>query len=344
MSAHHFKSTPSTSLDRRRLLGLMGGLAAGSLLAPARLALADHGELGGQPFTSPDSIMQMPENWVSRGIKRPEGVDLMLALDQQIYPALLPFAMRFGTQNGLKLGAQEGTCGLASAALSEKCADITGMCCPPGAIDRLPGIRFHTIGISAVALIVHPSNPLQDISWAQARALFAGGTRSWSDIPMSGIARKGEVRAITRLHCKPRPGHWRLLIGEPDHFARQALDVPSIKDMIIEVSETLEGIGWETLFHVEANAKIGQVKTLKLGGISPSDEEALARGRYPFYRVMGITSWADAPAAHPMATRLAAELIAQADAIDPRFGIVSVTRLRKHGWKFHNAELVGEPG
>ncbi len=335
---------PSRRFGRRQLLGLMGGLAAGSVFSPLRRAHAGHAELGGQPFSPPDAVTPMPAGWLAQGIKRPEGTDLMLALDQQIYPALLPFAMNFGKRQGLRLGALEGTCGLASVALSEKAADITGMCCPPGVIDRLPGVQFHTIGISAVAFIAHPGNPVANISWEQARAFFSGDSRNWTDLPMSGISAKGEVRAITRLHCKPRPGHWSLLIGEPDHFARQALDVPAIKDMIIEVSQTPEAIGWETLYHVEDNAKRGRVKALKLNGIDPSDREAVASGRYPFYRVMGITTWKDAPAAHPMARRMAEELLARSGDIDRRFGIVPVGQLRRNGWKFRDNELIGEPG
>lgn len=329
---------------RRRLLFTLGGLAAGTLLSAPLFAAPRQQSLGGQPFSPPDSITPMPQSWTQQGIKRPDEADLMLALDQQVYPAVLPIAMRWAKENGVKLAAQEGTCGLASAALSEKSADITGMCCPPGVIDRLPGVQYHTLGISPVAVIVHPANPLKDITWEQARALFSGAVRNWPDLPMSGIASKGEVRAITRLHCKPRPGHWKLLIGDPNDFARQSLDVPAIKDMIIEVSQTQDAIGWETLYHIADNAKRGQVKALRLNGVDPSDLQAAAQGRYPFYRVMGITSWKEGPASHPLARKLAEYLIAHVDEIETRYAIVPATRLRQLGWQFKGDELVGEKG
>ncbi len=344
MPAFSQSSQNVSPLARRRFLMAAGGLALGSALMRPYPAASQAKSLGGQPFSPPDALTPMPPSWMERPIARPQGVDLMLALDQQIFPALVPFAMKWGQEKGLKLAAQEGTCGLASAALGEKSADITGMCCPPGVVDRLPGVSYHTIGISPVAIIVHPSNPLNDISWEQARALFTGAVQSWSDLPMSGIATKHEVRAITRLHCKPRPGHWKLLIGNPDDFARQALDVTAVKDMIIEVSQTKDAVGWETLYHIADNAQRGQVKILKLNGIHPSDLRATAEGRYPFYRVMGITSWAAGPAVNPKAQDLVATLVASAPAIDPYYGILSAQELRKNGWKFKNDELVGEIG
>ncbi len=44
----------------------------------------------------------------------------------------------------------------------------------PGATDRLPGVRFHTLGIAAIAFLVHPQNPIDNISTEQVRRIFKG--------------------------------------------------------------------------------------------------------------------------------------------------------------------------
>ncbi|HSV30264.1 MAG TPA: substrate-binding domain-containing protein [Candidatus Omnitrophota bacterium] len=286
----------------------------------------------------------MPPEWVARPIKRPPGADLALAIDQQLYPALLPLVQRFARDNGIRVALQEGTCGVAAGALADKSADITGMCCPPGPLDRMPGVRYHTIGIAAIALIVHPSNGVADVSLDQARRMFGGEVRSWSDLPVSGFkpAPAGEVRAVTRLHCKPRPGHWRLLLDNENLFAADALDVPAIRDMIAHVSASPAAIGYETLWHVADNAKVGQVKTLRLDGVLPGDGTALAQGRYPLYRVMNVTTWGGAGSA-PMAGKLVAYLLEHAADIDPVYGIVPAVALRRNGWQFAGDELVGQP-
>jgi signal transduction histidine kinase len=65
--------------------------------------------------------------------------------------------------------------------LSRKAADIGAFCCAPGITDRLPGLRFHTLGIAAVVLLVHPDNPVDNISIGQAREIFMGETIRWSE-------------------------------------------------------------------------------------------------------------------------------------------------------------------
>lgn len=289
--------------------------------------------------------MPMPEEWRHRPVSRPADIDLALAIDQQLFPALYPLAVEFAQSHKLRTALLEGTCGIASNALTARSADITGMCCPPGPLDRLPGVRYHTIGIAAVALIVHPANSLSDIDLAAARRLFNGDARAWSDLPISGLSRTpGRVQAVTRLHCATRPGHWRLLLDNADLFRTDAVEVPAITDMIIEVNRNPQAIGYETLWHIADKAGQGKVKTLRLDGRAPEDAEALAKGLYPLYRVFNLSTWSDAPAADAAAQKLVRHLIDNAHRIDPRFGIVPASRLRAAGWTFLADEVIGEPG
>lgn len=301
-------------------------------------------ELGGRPFSSPDEVTTMPDSWSAKRLSRPAGADLALAIDQQLYPALLPLIHEFARTNRIKVALQEGTCGVAAGALADKSADITGMCCPPGPLDRMPGVRYHTIGIAAIALLVHPSNAVAEVGLDQARAMFGGHTRSWADLPASGFKAgpASDIRAITRLHCKPRPGHWRLLLDNENLFAPDMHEVPAIRDMVAEVAGSPTAIGYETLWHVADNAVASKVRPLRLNGADPADRTALAAGRYPLYRVMNITTW-QGPDGNPLADRLAAWLVARAEAIDPSYGIVPAAELRRHRWRFADNELVGEP-
>jgi phosphate transport system substrate-binding protein len=313
-------------------------------LAFAILGTASAADLGGRPFIPPGDALAMPDSWTGKRVARPAEADLSLAIDQQLYPALLPLIQNFARVNGIKVALQEGTCGVAAGALADKTADITGMCCPPGPLDRMPGVRYHTIGIAAIALIVHPSNPVGDVGFDEARAMFGGKTRSWSDLPVSGVkvGPTSEIRAVTRLHCKSRPGHWRLLLDNENLFSIDMHEVPAIRDMIAEIGASRAAIGYETLWHVAANESAGKVKQLRLSGIDPADGAALAAGRYPLYRVMNITSW-QGPDANPMADKLVAWLVAKASEIDASYGIVPAVELRRHGWRFIGDELVGEP-
>lgn len=305
--------------------------------------------LGGRAFTPPDKVIPMGDGWAGQGVTHttPQPVDLAVALDQQLYPSLGPMIETFAKERGVTIALQNGTCGISSGLLSEKTVDIGGFCCPPGATDRLPGLKFHTIGIGALALITHPSNPTESITVFDARALFGNEIRDWSELPMSGYKadERQSVRALARLHCKIRPGHWRLILNTEQQFGWDITEVSAIKDMVKQVSVTPGAIGYETLWHIDRLAleDKSMVKILRVNDTAPNESIALARGQYPLYRVFNITTWSNGPAQSALGDELAAYLVAQAKHIKPEFAIIPASELRRYGWTFDGAELLGEP-
>ncbi len=111
--------------------------------------------LGGEAFTDPGIFWQsVPSDWIQMPIK-PEAeaqhADLAITLDQQLYPSLLPLIQTFAETHGLTIAVTRGTCEISAGLLLRKAADIGGFCCAPGRMDRLPGLRFHTLAIAAVS-------------------------------------------------------------------------------------------------------------------------------------------------------------------------------------------------
>ncbi|MBL4613398.1 MAG: hypothetical protein JKY27_00775 [Magnetovibrio sp.] len=320
-----------------------------TLMMLSSAANAEESLLGGRAFTLPGTTIPMGDDWETQGIRHntPQRVDLAVALDQQLYPALGPMIEKFAKARGVKIAVQDGTCGISSGLLSEKAVDIGGFCCPPGITDRLPGLKFHTIGIGALALITHKSNSINNIKVEDARKLFGNDIRDWSELPMSGF-KSGEhepVRAIARLHCKIRPGHWRLILDTEQQFGWDLTEVSAIKDMVKQVSLTPGAIGYETLWHLNRLAKSdgSYVKMLSVNNAMPDDATALARSAYPLYRVFNITTWAKGPAYNALSDELVDYLIAHAEDIKPEFAIIPARTLRKYGWNFNGNELIAGP-
>ncbi|MCP4697837.1 MAG: hypothetical protein GY862_13440 [Gammaproteobacteria bacterium] len=303
--------------------------------------------LAGPPFMAPDEIFPMPKSWVERPVRHiaSKPAVLVVTLDQQLYPMLDPLIEKFAKEHKVEIIVQKGTCGISAGDLAEKTVDIGGFCCAPDLTDRLPGLRFHTLGIGALALIVHPHNAVDDLKIADARKIFAGEIRRWSEVP-AGPGKKGDkliIRSVARLHCKLRPGHWRLLLDNEDMFGPDILEVAAIPDMIRQVEKFRSAIGYETLWHIRRLSKHKRVKLLRLNGVDPSDKAALAAGKYPLYRVFNVTTWENSPAANPLADRLVAYLLQKANDLDPMTGIIPAKQLRQSGWLFKGAELIGEP-
>ena len=303
--------------------------------------------LKGPAFTDPSIVQPMPEGWSEQPIRYdPEAgrADIVVTLDQHLYPLFADFIRKYASRQKIKVIIDEGTCGITAGKLSRKAADIGGYCCPPGGADRLPGLRFHTVGIMPVAVLVHPDNPVEDIDIRQARELFRGKFYRWSEIKDLGGRRGRNIRieAIGRLHCKLRPGHWRLLLDNEDLFSPNLTEVGTIPDMISLVARMPGAIGYEVLLMVDRYAKQGRVKILRLNGVAP-EAPALAAGRYPLYRTLNLTTWEGKAVENGKAEDLVRQLLKEAEGLEGKHGFVPAAALKKAGWKFNGDELVGEP-
>jgi len=304
--------------------------------------------LRGPAFTDPSKTVEMPEDWIRRPIRHApslEGYDLVVTLDQHLFTPLRPIIDRYARLKNLRIFVNEGTCGISAGMLARKEVDVGGFCCAPGETDRLPGLRFHTIGIDAIALIVHPENPIEDVTLTQARRIFMGEIHRWSELRTSSGERGPDipVQPVGRLHCKLRPGHWRLLLDNEDLFSPSLLEVGAIPDMISQVASNPGAIGYEVVWNTIRYRDSGKVKVLRINGVSPLDQDALIKGGYPLYRVYNLTTWHGRGLTNPEAEGLVQYLLESAEDIPREHNIVPASRLREAGWRFKGDELVGGP-
>lgn len=294
-------------------------------------------------FSDPDVLAPVPEEWQSKPVEyleRHRGSDLVVALGQQSYPLFHELIQEYARTNNLKIAVEPGTCGITSGRLLKKKVDVGAFCCPPGKNDRFPGIEFHSLGISPIALVVHPDNPVTNVTSREARKLFNGEIARWSEL---NPAVTQFVQPVGRLHCKTRPGHWRSLLPSGDEFSPRLFEVGVIPDMISQVLQSAGSVGWETPLMVENNQKRGKVKMLFVDGKSPLDIENVAEGNYPLYRSYSLTSWAVDSEKSRQAKKLIQFLQQYVEKIHEDIGFVPVSKLRAAGWKFKDDELIGEP-
>lgn len=322
------------------------------MIAPTALPLwaADsQKDSRGETFSDPAQEMPMYDEWVRQPIeygREGQGADLFIVMEQAIYDPLLPIIQRFGKENNLNIVVKEGTCGLAAGMLANKTVDMGGFCCPVGKDDRLPGLKFHTMGIVAKAFLVHPDNPVDNISSAQLRAIYRGKILRWSELktPTGKPGPDWRIKTVMRLHCPKRPGHWRQMLDRDADFSPLGSKVGSIPDMIAQVAVSKDAIGWEVMTMVERNKNMGKVKPVKIDGFLPMDSAALVSLKYPFYRTYNFSTWEGKGVENKHAQKLVDYMVKEFEKLDAdRFGFVSVSRLKKAGWKFKGNELVGEP-
>lgn len=298
-------------------------------------------------FSDPDDLSQVPTDWDKIPFKHDEiyaDADLVVALGQQSYPLFHDLILQYATKNKLKIIIQPGTCGITAGRLRKKSADIGAFCCPPAKSDRLPGIEFHSLGISPIALIVHPDNSLTDISSQQAREVFQGQLSHWTQVnnkPTGSI--QGLIKPVARLHCKVRPGHWRGLLNDEDQFSPRLLEVGVIADMISQVSRNPGAIGFEVPVMISHYKDKGIVRMLKIDGHEATDLEYVLSGKYPLYRSYSLTTWKKNTRNNQQAKKLVKYLQQHIEKIHKDISYIPPSKLRSAGWVFKNDELIGEP-
>ncbi len=303
-------------------------------------------------FSDPDVLSEVDKEWKNKPFKYDKAhteADLVVALGQQSYPIFHKLIHQYAEKNHLNIIIKPGTCGITAGRLRKKSADIGAYCCPPAKSDRLPGLEFHSLGISPIALIVHPDNPLRNLTSKQARELFKGSPTRWSQLEKNETNDFQQlIKPIGRLHCKIRPGHWRGLLNDEDQFSPRLFEVGVIPDMISQVSRNTGAIGWEVPLMVSYHQKKGTVRMLKIDGHKATDLKYVLSGKYPLYRSYSLTTWKNNTGNKKLKSQVEAKKLVQylqnhIEKIHTDISYIPPSQLRRAGWKFQGDELIGEP-
>lgn len=301
-------------------------------------------DLRGDAFSRSGNTIKMPAGWEVKGVnygKNVKNADLVISFGQQTHPALHKVTQQYAKDNGLNIVIQSGTCGVSAGKLLRKAIDAGTFCCPPSGKDRLPGLEFHTVAISALSVFVNESNPLQAISTEQARKIFQGKHRNWQEVG-SGEKLDTRIQPQARLHCKKRPGHWTLLLKDQEKFSPTLKEVGVIPDLVAKVGQLPNAVSIETPFMIRTYKK-GAVKMLSIDNHMPTEIDYVASGKYPFYRTYSITTWQNGGKQRERTMKLISFLKKYIEDNAESLSMVPVSKLKQAGWKFRGDELVGEP-
>ncbi|MCG6970487.1 MAG: substrate-binding domain-containing protein [Gammaproteobacteria bacterium] len=152
------------------------------------------------------------------------------------------------------------------------------VCCPLSEQEiKENHLKVWPLAKEPILILVRDDNPVNNVSEDQVRAIFRGDITNWQEVggPDSPIV------LVTRLHCKDRPGHWKLILPNAKEFRQQRLNVKSAAAMVQRINDFSSAIG-----HTGSTWKFkptDRVKALTINGVAPTAEN-LANGSYPFYR------------------------------------------------------------
>jgi phosphate transport system substrate-binding protein len=135
--------------------------------------------------------------------------------------------------------------------------------------DQKDKVWVSGLAYDPLALIVHPANPISNVTLSQLSDLFQGRTFDWTPFGGTGevILVSREAEAFSRQLFEER-------VMQKRAVTRNAILKSSAKDVIDFVAQTPGAIGYVPLSHVDA-----RVKTINIEGIAPTAGTA-ASGKY----------------------------------------------------------------
>ena len=181
----------------------------------------------------------------------------------------------------------DGNCDLATSSRDIKEKEIT-------AIRQKNGQdpQEHIVGYDALAVYVHPSNPLESISLEELAEIYGeqGETTRW---PQLGAAHRwrgrDEIVRIGRQNSSGTYTYFReVVLGKKRDFKLGSVDRSGSKDVVALVSRTPLAIGYSGMGYQTPDVKVLAVSRRKgEPGVRPTVQNACNRS-YPLTRALQI--------------------------------------------------------
>jgi len=165
-----------------------------------------------------------------------------------------------GSGSGIT-AVQEGTCdiGLSSRALKDE--------------EKAAGLKETVLAYDGIAIIVHPDNPVSDLTIEQIAQLYTGEVTNWKDVG----GNDAEVVLIGREAASGTRDGFESITGTKEK-CQYRQELTSTGDVITAVSQNPDAIGYASLASIKDS-----VKALNVDGVTPG-EDTVKDGSYKVQR------------------------------------------------------------
>ncbi len=150
--------------------------------------------------------------------------------------------------------------------------------------------KEHIIARDAIAIVIHPDNPVDELTLQQISDIYSGKITNWQEVG-------GEDRPIVLLSRETNSGtHVYFLeevirLGQKDNktlFSQDTLLLPSSEGIGVEVRQNPNAIGYDGLGYVTPDMKTVAVSLGPGQPYYPPNVETVNAGEYPIARDLYI--------------------------------------------------------
>ncbi len=148
--------------------------------------------------------------------------------------------------------------------------------------------KEHVVAYDGIAPIVHPSNPVNELSVQQLSDIFSGEVTDWSDV--GGAA--GEIVVVSRDSASGTYESWNEMVVQMDgeaeerDFSPAALKKGSNKDIRMTVAGNEAAIGYIGLGYIDDSIQTVSVIPMDGGDAVEPSSENVQSGDYPIARAL----------------------------------------------------------
>lgn len=172
-----------------------------------------------------------------------------------------------GSGNGAK-SLINGTCDVANMSRFMKPSEVKA------AVDKGITPVVHVVAMDGIAVIVHPANPVENLTLEQIRDIYTGKVTSWKELGGPDM----KIVTISRDTNSGTFETFKKLVMKDAKVAGTAEYVGSNGALRARVQTTKAAIGYVGLGFVDRS-----IKALKVNGVYP-EQETVSSGRYPVAR------------------------------------------------------------
>lgn len=209
------------------------------------------------------------------------GDTIVLDGSTTVGPLAKSFAAYFNRKYGVKVTVSESGSGNGAKSLINKTCDIASMsrAMKPQELEaaRKKGVTLvqHVVALDGLAMVVHPGNPVRNLTRAQIRDIYSGRVTNWKQVG----GPNAKIVVIQReSNSGTQEAFKELVMGKTVQISRNAETQASNGAIKNRVASTRSAIGFLGLGFVDRS-----VKPLAVNGVLPSSA-TVKSGKYPISR------------------------------------------------------------
>ena len=149
------------------------------------------------------------------------------------------------------------------------------------------GLVDTPVAYDAIAVIVHPDNPVRELTTIQVRSIYAGVVTNWSELGGPDL----EIGLVNRDEASGTREAFKKIVMDDADFDRGAVVLPGTGQVRSVVADVPGAIGYISLGFVNDD-----VRAVAVDDVEPS-EAAVIAGTYPIQRTLHFFTLGDAEGA-----------------------------------------------